>query len=369
MAKIDNTAKFIGAYTGFAVGDAFGYPCRDFTYVSLCDRFDKHGCTELAVSRKTNEALFSDATQLMLFTTEGLIWADKESRAGKRQEAMTDYVFYAYQWWLYSQTKTIASKDYSFIFYPEKGGYKSKLLKIRSMYKERYAGRVNVDALMQCKRLDYGKFGSAASISASAYANDDNGGLKRVLPAGLFFNFDAEFAFQAGRDFAAITHAAYNGCVSAGCYAAAVTFLMNGTSMDEAVVNALEVTKSQTKAARTQNTDAVVNAVEYALELIDDKSVSPLDGVRELGKGFAAEEALAISFYCAMMFQRNYSFAVQLAANHDGASDVCAALTGGLVGAHVGVAGIPPKWRKKLQCGSTVESMGTALLNITRFND
>ena len=43
----------------------------------------------------TNRAMFTDATQLTLFTAEGLVWADRILRHDPGKN-ITDYIFYAY---------------------------------------------------------------------------------------------------------------------------------------------------------------------------------------------------------------------------------------------------------------------------------
>ncbi|GHU45991.1 putative ADP-ribosylglycohydrolase [Clostridia bacterium] len=358
MSKIDSSRQFEGAFLGFAAGDAFGYPCREMSAEELRRRFEKTGCLELAVSHVTNRAMFTDATQLTLFTSEGLIWADRVLRRDP-DENINDYVFYAYQWWLYTQTKMVAGEEYAFIFEPQKAGYKSRLLKIKDLYEERAEKKKLADALMSCRDMKYGKPGQ----NLPRLSGDDSGGLKRVLPAGLFFNFDSEYAFQAGVDFAAITHTSPDGYLPAGCYAAAIAELINGATMRDAVEESLSVLRGQTGAKKVSET------IEKSLRLMDDTSVQPPDGVHDIGMGVNASEALAIAFFCAMMFEKNYRFAVQLAANHDGDSDVCAALTGGLIGAKYGTSAIPKKWLGKLQCTDEISEIAEDLFSITRFSE
>ena len=358
MGKIDSSRQFEGAFLGFAAGDAFGYPCREKTYDELNRRFEKTGCLELAVSRMTNRAMFTDATQLTLFTAEGLVWADRILRHDPGKN-ITDYIFYAYQWWLYTQTNMVAGEEYAFIFQPQKAGYKSQLLKVKELYEDRTEKPKLKDALMSCREMKYGKPGQ----NLPRLSGEDSGGLKRVLPAGLFFNFDSEYAFQAGVDFAAITHTQPEGYLPAGCYAAAIAEIINGATVRAAVEESMSVLQQQTGAKK------IADAVEKSLRLMDDRTVQPPEGVHDIGMGCNATEALAISFFCAMMFENNFKYAIQLAANHDGDSDICAALTGGLLGARHGVKAVPKKWQDKLQCTEVLANMAEDLFSITRFSD
>jgi ADP-ribosylglycohydrolase len=67
------------------------------------------------------------------------------------------------------------------------------------------------------------------------------------------------------------------------------------------------------------------------------------DAIASLGEGWVAEEALAISIYCALV-ARDFRHGVILAVNHDGDSDSTGAITGNLFGAMHGVKVIPAEW-------------------------
>lgn len=352
---ISSRERFEGAFLGFAIGDAFGYPARGMTFEQLCERFEKKGCLDLAVSKKSGMALFTDATQMTLFTADGIVWADREAKGGEIN--YTTYVFYSYQLWLYTQTKTIAGKEYSWLFNDEKNKYTSHLLKAKGLYKNRANDRVSVDALLAARELNYGKLISHVNDNA------DNGGLKRVLPAGLYFNYDTEIAFRAGADFAAITHGNPSAYLSAGCYSAITAELIAGQSVENAVKKVMRILKEY------DGHEQVYLALDSALTLIYDESVPPREAIERLGRGYNAEEALAISIFCAVLHEDNFIHAIQLAVNHDGESDVCAALTGGLLGARNGVECIPKKWIKKIQYYNLLLDTEELLYNVTVFND
>ncbi len=64
--------------------------------------------------------------------------------------------------------------------------------------------------------------------------------------------------------------------------------------------------------------------------------VEPARAIEQLRRGWIAEEALAIAFYCASKKQDDFEAAVRMAVNHDGDSDSTGAICGNLVGAHLG---------------------------------
>jgi ADP-ribosylglycohydrolase len=352
---IDNASRFIGAFTGFAVGDAFGYPCRDMSFNKICRRFEKKGCLRLAVSAKTNTGLFSDATQMTLFTTDGILWASLS--AGDEGVNYTEYVFYAYQLWLYTQTKTIAGGEYSWLFDKLSNPYKSKLIKTKGLYQSRFHDPVNVKELSKMRNLKYGKLTSPVNRFY------DSGAVKRVLPAGLFFNYDTEIAFRAGVDFSAITHGSPVSYLSAGVYSAVIAELINGENIDDAIEKASQILKTY---RNHHEVSLVIDKVQNSLE---DDSIAPMDVIKYIGMEDNAAQVLGISLFCAALFEDNYANAIRLAANQDGLSDVCAAMTGGLLGAYHGAGFIPKKWVLKLSHLRLVEDIAISLVENSYFDE
>ncbi|MCL2019814.1 MAG: ADP-ribosylglycohydrolase family protein [Oscillospiraceae bacterium] len=352
--EISARERYEGALLGFAIGDAFGYPIRAMEFSDICRRFEKHGCLELAVSKQTETALFTDATQMSLFTADGIIWADREARGGEIN--YTTYVFYAYQFWLFTQTNTIAGKEYAWLFDTERNHRKCRLLRAKGLYKNRYSDRTNIDALLSARDNQYGR------LIHRVNSNNDNGGLKRVLPAGLYFNYDAETAFRAGADFAAITHTSPSGYLAAGCYSALIAELMNGEPLEDALNMVMRILKEY------EGHEQTLHALKAMLGLVRDQSVSPRTAVSRLGTGKNAEEALAIALFCVFIHSESFADAIRLAANHDGDSEVCAALCGGIFGAYRGAESIPKRWIKKIQYYNLIMDVGEELIGVTVFS-
>ena len=73
-----------------------------------------------------------------------------------------------------------------------------------------------------------------------------------------------------------------------------------------------------------------------------------------------AEEALAISVYCALV-ARDFRHGVTLAVNHDGDSDSTGAITGNPLGALHGVSAIPAEWLEALELRDVVTEIAEDL--------
>lgn len=88
--------------------------------------------------------------------------------------------------------------------------------------------------------------------------------------------------------------------------------------------------------------------LEKAVEL-GNKDTKPIDAIHKLGKGWVAEEALAISIYCSFRFRDNFENAIFAAVNHSGDSDSTGSITGQIMGTFLGFSNIPDKYKHNLE--------------------
>lgn len=65
------TDKIRGCLVGGAIGDSLGYSVEFMTYPSIIRQYGSDGITSFTL--KDNLALFSDDTQMTLFTANGLL--------------------------------------------------------------------------------------------------------------------------------------------------------------------------------------------------------------------------------------------------------------------------------------------------------
>lgn len=184
------------------------------------------------------------------------------------------------------------------------------------------------------------------------------GGVMRVAPAGLFSwrlsQYEAPHdAFQLGTELAALTHGHPTGALTGGVLSVLIVGLTDGASLTEALDTAKVILRAQPSHEET------LQAVELAEELV----VSGLpheEAISQLGEGWIAEEALAISIYCSLV-ARNFRDGVILAVNHDGDSDSTGAITGNLLGAMLGVKAIPAEWLEPLELRDVITELAEDL--------
>ena len=89
--------------------------------------------------------------------------------------------------------------------------------------------------------------------------------------------------------------------------------------------------------------EETLTAVKKAINLAQTTSYSP-EIIETLGEGWVAEEALAISLYCAISFKDSFEKGVLASVNHSGDSDSTGSITGNFLGLMLGKDSIPQKW-------------------------
>jgi len=172
------------------------------------------------------------------------------------------------------------------------------------------------------------------------------GGVMRLAPVGLFAwqlrnEQSPQEVFSLGTELAALTHGHPTGQLTGGVLAVLILALTDGASLPEALAAATAILRVEPGHEET------LHAIEMAEELATSVLTHD-EAIARLGQGWIAEEALAISIYCALV-ARNFKHGVILAVNHDGDSDSTGAIAGNLLGTMYGVKSIPAEWLEPLE--------------------
>lgn len=323
------------------MGDALGAPIEFLAEDEIFLYFGPAGVSSYVPTSTGRQGWITDDTQMTLFTAEGLIRA--QTKAG-RDGGVPDYVgatVEAYLRWLATQ-RIPASQSV------EKDGW---LYETKGLHEICAPGRTCIHALQRI---------IPASSMRASNASKGCGGVMRVAPVGLlgyrtFQGNGAEKAvFDLGCDLARITHGHPSGYLCAGAFALITALLMEGQRLDYAIEQALPILATYEGHEETQL--AITQAVSLAAS-----SPGDLAAMRTLGEGWVAEEALAVAIYCALSFPNDFRRAVLLSVNHSGDSDSTGSLVGNLLGAALGVAGIPVEFIEGLELAGVVQQMGEDL--------
>ena len=114
------------------------------------------------------------------------------------------------------------------------------------------------------------------------------------------------------------------------------------------------------------NSEDVIDILKKAINLSTSKKSNEIC-IKEIGQGWIAEEALAIAVFCALRYKDDFEEAIIAAVNHSGDSDSTGAMTGNILGAHLGLNKIPRKWTSKLELYDVITKVADDLL--TGYSD
>ncbi|GAA2672815.1 MULTISPECIES: ADP-ribosylglycohydrolase family protein [Actinosynnema] len=325
MAVVDRGAACL---LGGALGDALGAPVQ---YLGLPDIQRDHGPD--GVQEPPWPALVTDDTQLTLFSADGYLRAWVRGKSTGEWEPV-DEVWNSYRRWLVTQQ----------FAGPDEGA--AGLLAQGRLYASRSPGLTCLRAL-------------AADVPPTPEApiNESSGcnGVTRTAPAG--FAPHPDIAYDLGCRFAALTHGGTGGWVSGGAFALLIHLLaVRGRPLREAVDQVIgRVLRDDPYTANALN-----RAVVYAEE--QRASGGPVR-VDRLGSGWTGPEALAIAVHVVLVYPKRSQFvdALRAAVNHSGGSDATASLTGNILGALHGTAGLPRDWLAGLELVDVLAAIGADL--------
>lgn len=323
MIKLD---KYKGCLIGGAAGDALGYAVEFKRTDSILAKYGIPGITEYELTNGL--ALLSDDTQMTLFTAAGLLLPDTKDSMAPHVSNIWD----CYQEWQLAQYS-----DYPF----EGGENLSGLMTVPELYAWRAPGGTCLTA------LDEDEPGTTMDPINNSKGC---GGIMRVAPIGLYLDsdeMDIKEIDMIGAEAAALTHGHPLGWLPAAALVHIIARIVHQEySIEEAVRDMQTSIKEQF--GSFQDTSYMLELVDKAIELagkdIDDKLA-----LLQLGEGWVAEETLAVAIYCALKYHDDFEQALIAAVNHDGDSDSTGAVAGNIVGASIGLAGIPEKFQQNLE--------------------
>jgi ADP-ribosylglycohydrolase len=336
--KADNLAKrthYMGCILGGAIGDALGAPIEFMSISEILRAYGPNGVTDY-VEYPDGTGEITDDTQMTLFTAEGLLRAYHRGKMKGIKGAQVSMCWYSYLRWLYTQQ-----------------GYAPKILNQNEMLngwlieqKELFRNRAPGNTCLSALRSE--KF---HTIEEPANNSKGCGTVMRMAPAGLIYAWSMEEALENGAKISATTHGHSSGYLSGAVLAAIIYCLNEGKPLR------IAITESISELKKWDEHEELLAKIEEAL-LIDRQhqynSITYRE-IEQLGGGWVAEEALAISLLCALQHPNDFEAAVVKAINHSGDCDSTGAITGNIVGMMVGEEGIPERWKRNLRYKHIIE--------------
>jgi ADP-ribosyl-[dinitrogen reductase] hydrolase len=330
---------FIGCITGGAVGDALGAPTEFLTYNRILQKYGQEGVRDY-VEFADGMGEITDDTQMLLFTVEGLLQSfGTHYNSAEAEKEYLNSIHQAYLRWLHTQEKPFSLQAL------EDMDHSSGLICEELMYKGRAPGLTCLSAL---------RSGVVGTMQNPVNDSKGCGGIMRIAPVGLLHYETPTEAFRIGCELAAITHGHVSGYLSSGFLSALLGYIIQGDTLQEAT------TKTAAHLQEYSRHEETLKAVNNAVKLAENGAPA-FAQVEKLGGGWVAEEALAISLYCAHSYPDNFEEAVILAVNHSGDTDSTGSITGNIMGLLLGEEAIPKRWRTNLRHYHSFRMAGEAL--------
>lgn len=323
--------QFRGCLLGGAAGDALGYTVEFVSESYIFSKFGPRGITAYVPVK--GKARISDDTQMTLFTAEGLLM---EGDPVKNIAA-------CYRDWLITQREE----------YPYAGETTCRLMQVPELFAPRAPGLTCMSAI---------EAGCVGTMEVPPNHSKGCGGVMRVAPIGL--RFEPWEAVWVAAQAAALTHGHPMGYIPAAVLAHMISSLVRRElSVREAAEAALA--EVRIRFAGAEELPEFLAMMERALALAAMEG-NDLEAIHALGEGWVGDEALAIALYCAVKYEDDYDSALIAAVNHKGDSDSTGAICGNILGARLGLEGIPQKYRQGLELSGLALRLADDLFTVMR---
>lgn len=325
--------KYTGCLIGGAIGDALGAPIEFMDLQKIKSTYGKKGVVDY-IEYENRVGEFTDDTQMILFTAEGILRAYNRRIHRGIDGALIPIIRKSYLRWLETQGIKYHSSDRL-----QLNGW---LVQQKELHKQRAPGNTCINSLAS------GEFGT---IDNPINDSKGCGTVMRVAPVGLFYNDDSDFAFKIACEISALTHGHPSGYLSAGFLAALIAELSHGNDLLASINKCTYIL--QKWIGHEETLCAVQKSVELYKRLKRKRKIDP-EYLEKLGQGWIAEEALSISLLCSLLYENDFEKGVLLSINHSGDSDSTGAITGNILGVINGESKIPFNWIVKLKYSNLV---------------
>lgn len=336
-----------GSLIAGAAGDALGYPVEFMSRNAILLKYGESGITQFELDNN-GKALVSDDTQMTLFTANGMLMGITRGSMRGIGGDPKDYVDGAYLDWYYTQTgkkeSMLGDTDFHYTW-------------LRDLPELAYRRAPGTTCLNACEALLHREKPNNNSKGC--------GGIMRVAPMGLLAAsmpklYENSFSLaEAGAHIARVTHLHPLGYLPAALMTLLISRIVPLTP-SEVKETIIEIVNDGLDVMMQLYDNEYISDKEYLKKLtlraieLSQSNILDSDAIRQIGEGWVAEEAWAISLYCVVRHIDNMRNAIIAAVNHDGDSDSTGSITGNIMGAIYGYEAIK---REHLFCpeGTTFE--------------
>jgi ADP-ribosylglycohydrolase len=351
-------SRIHGCLLGGALGDSLGYSVESQDMAEIRARFGPEGLQDVAALN--GGAHFSDATQLTLYTVDGLLEALEWANSGVGADTNA-CLWLAYLRWLATQGVPVPE---STPFQPPRWIDSHDVLKHR-----RAPGTACLSGLATG---DMGTFYRPVNPDSKGC-----GTVIRSAPFGLVPYISAAAVYKLSADAASLTHGHPAARQSAGVFSLLIHALASGRGLREAAEAALGQLDADFLHKGEAPDPDLVARFEAALRVsAEGRLLAPGELAGELGEGWVAEEALAVALYAVLATEpvaaaaagapaAHFQAALAVAVNHGGDSGSTASIAGNILGTYYGEECLPADWLEALEAPGVIRGMASRLAAVT----
>lgn len=334
--------KIRGSLIGGAAGDALGYPLEFGNWDQIRKRYGEKGLQSYVLDFEDGEAIISDDTQMTLFTANGILYGDTRGCLRGIQGPVAGYVKNAYMDWYRAQNDPNMTGR----------GRVSWLYDRMEMHQRRAPGATCMTVLAT---------GNTGSVEHPCNDGKGCGGLMRVAPLALHYrprNYAERLELDRdGAEIAAITHGHPLGYIPAAMMTHIISIgVYGGCGRGDTLLDAVEESMTAMRDIFPEqgvHLDKLESLTRKAIDLAASGGEDEAN-IRAIGRGWVADEALAIAVYCCLRYSNDFSKGIIAAVNHGGDSDSTGSMTGNILGAWLGYSAIEEKWLKWLEMKTVI---------------
>ncbi len=357
-ADSEKLDKYRGCMIGGAAGDALGYAIEFLDEKTIFEKYGENGITEYDLNRQ-GVAEISDDTQMTLFTATGLLVGTTRGHNRDVFGSYPEYIAFSYGDWYRTQTEKYPLSEESPEF--NKHCLYSWLANVPEMFDRRAPGTTCLSALAQ---------GGHGTIEKPINNSKGCGGIMRVAPIGLYLSgrgWSQKEIDIIGAEVAALTHGHELGYIPAAMFVHIISIV---SQTNVALINAVMDAKTAMVKLfpKAKHMKELISLVDKSIALSKEKIRDP-DAIRKLGEGWVAEEALAIAIYCSLKYENDFGKAIVTAVKHSGDSDSTGSVVGNILGTHLGIKRIPPKYIEPLELKNIILEIADDLYNDKQLDE
>ncbi|MBR5427608.1 MAG: TIGR02452 family protein [Clostridia bacterium] len=350
-----------GCLLGGAAGDALGYTVEFLSEPAIFSRWGKDGIQSYEIDALCNKAIFSDDTQMTLFTANGILVGSTRHDLHGIGAMPRRYVAMAYRDWLATQEQDFSRRETQERRDPFRPN--SWLCDVPELWHCRAPGNTCLSGLHIRSEEVYPEDFIASPINSSKGC----GGVMRAAPMGFLPWDDIRAVDFEAAQIAAITHSHPGGWLPAAMLAHIIHRIAFPPRRDMTLLEIVLDARDTVAEVFPEypETEEFTALIDRAIALSAEPG-SDLDHIHELGEGWVGDEAMAIAVYCALKHEHDFSAGIIAAVNHRGDSDSTGAIAGNILGAIAGYDGIDDKWKNDLEITDVILGIADDLARCSR---